>query len=600
MRVKARKGLTALTISILVVASALAGCSNNTNGNTNATKAPSVTKNTNTAVENIGDNKDNGDKPLWDFKYDPPVTITTALIDEDRPNAFKQGETLEDNIHSEWMEENLGIITKYEWTVGKPEDYQTKLQLALATNVKLPDTFYADGDVLQNLITAGKLMPINDAIDKYASPTLKAVFEKYPYVLGELSRDGKIYGIPRFFMGDEGTVMWLRKDWLDKLSLEAPTTLDELETVMKAFSEEDPNGNGQDDEVGWAVPLKEGPWTWMGQSDAIFGAYTEHMINTYDIKSYWNEDENGNLVYGAVHPDAKKYLETMRDWMSKGYIDSEAGVKDPSKSAELAASGKAGLMFGPYWMGAWPLSDTEKIDPNADWEPYPLPAGPDGEVRLAQKTLYGGGLVFRKDFDNIEAWFAYYNKILAKAAGPDDPYYDPRFKDGFHEGYDYVTYNGKVYTGNYKEAGVPEDKWPLPDGNNIDMRWMVSPLFGTNTPQVPYMNTEAIEKFVANPDAEAATPIEVSVKSLNSAQLQGAGINVKQREYEVPNLFTGAATPTMKKNGEFLQKLATETYLQIIYGEKPLDYFDQFVKEWNKNGGEKITAEVNEWYKNNK
>jgi len=594
MQEQARKGIIAITIIILLLAAVLAGCS----GGNDSKNGKAAGKTNNDASANTNAKaKDSADKPLWDFKYDPPVTISTAIIDEDRPNAFKPGESMEDNIHSRWMEDNLGIKTKYDWTVGKPEDYQTKLQLALATNAKLPDAFYADGDVLQNLITAGKLMPLNDAIEQYASPTLKAVFEKYPYVLGELSRDGKIYGIPRFFMGDEGTVMWIRKDWLDKLSLKAPTTLEELEAVLKAFSEDDPNGNSKDDEFGWAVPLKEGPWTWMGQTDAIFGAYTEHMINTYDIKSYWNEDENGNLVYGAVHPDAKKYLATMRDWMSKGYIDNEAGIKDPSKAAELAAAGKAGVMFGPYWMGAWPLSDTQKIDPAADWEAYPLPAGPDGKVRLAQKTLYGGGLVFRKDFEHIDAWFAYYNKILAKAAGPDDPYYDPRFKDGFHEGYDYVTYNGKVYSGNYEEAGVPKDKWPLPDGNNLDMRWMVSPLFGTNTPQVPYMNTEAIQKFVANPDAEAASPIEVSVKSLNSAQLQGASVNLSQREYEIPNLFTGPATPTMKKNGEFLQKLMTEGYLQIIYGEKPLEYFDELVKQWNKNGGEQITREVNEWYK---
>ncbi|XID95879.1 extracellular solute-binding protein [Paenibacillaceae bacterium WGS1546] len=595
MHARARKELMSLLAIIMIAVSVLAGCSSNKEENGGATGTASPT-----ATAPQGGAETDSNKPVWDFKYDPPVTITTAVIDEDRPNAFKPGETLEDNIHTRWMEENLGMITKFNWTVGKPEDYQTKLQLALATNEKLPDAFYADGDVLQNLITADKLMPLNDAIEKYASPTLKAVFEASPYVLGEVTRDGNVYGIPRFFMGDEGSVMWIRKDWLDKLSLQPPTTIDELEAVLKAFSERDPNENNKDDEFGLAVPLKEGPWTWMGQTDAIFGAYTKHMINTYDITSYWNEDENGDLVYGAVHPDAKMYLETMRSWMDQGYIDGEAGVKDPSKAAEIAVAGRAGVMFGPYWMGAWPLGDTTQIDPNADWQAYPLPAGPDGEVRLAQKTLYGGALVFRKDFEHIDVWFSYYNKILAKAAGPEDPYYDPRFKDGFHEGYDYVEYEGKIYTGNYEEAGVPKERWPLADGTNLDMRWLVSPLFGTHTPQVPYMNTEAIKKFVANPDAEAATPIEISVKSLNSAQLQGAGVNVAQRDKEIPNLFTGPRTPTMKKNGEFLQKLATESYLKIIYGEEPLEYFDEFVKQWYKNGGEQITKEVNEWYQSGK
>ena len=58
-------------------------------------------------------------------------------------------------------------------------------------------------------------------------------------------------------------------------------------------------------------------------------------------------------------------------------------------------------------------------------------------------------------------------------------------------------------------------------------------------------------------------------------------------------------TPAMKSKGELLKKLATESYLKIIYGEEPLEYFDVFVQQWMDNGGKQITEEVNEWYKNN-
>lgn len=539
-------------------------------------------------------------KPKWDFKYVPPITITTAVVDENRPNAFKPGETLTNNAHSRWMEENLGIITKFDWIVGKFEDADTKIRLALSTNGKLPDTFTAQGDILKDLLKADRLLPLNDAIEKYAHPKLKEAIEKYSYTMPEATKDGKIYGIPRFGMGDEGTVMWIRKDWLEKLSLQPPTTIAELENVLKAFSERDPNGNNKDDEVGLAVPLKEGPWTWMGQTDAIAGAFSKQLLNTYDIKLFWNEDENGSLVYGAVHPDAKKYLETMTSWMAKGYMDKEAGIKDPSKASELAVSGMAGVIFGPYWMGSWPLGDTAKVDPNAQWQAYPLPAGPDGLKGKAQKPIYGSFSVFSKDFKNIEAWFAYYNKLLAKNLGPEDPYFDPRFEKGFHEGYDYVIKDGKVITGNYEAAGVPKEQWPLPDGASIDMRWMVYPLTGTGNPLLPYMNAEAIKKFTADPNAEATSPIEQSVKGLNATQLAAASVAVSEQGLEIPNRYTGPLTDGMAKHGEFLQKLATESYLHIIYGEKPLSYFDEFVAQFYKNGGDVITKEVNEWYKANK
>ncbi|MNN91594.1 hypothetical protein D3C81_2097260 [compost metagenome] len=43
-----------------------------------------------------------------------------------------------------------------------------------------------------------------------------------------------------------------------------------------------------------------------------------------------------------------------------------------------------------------------------------------------------------------------------------------------------------------------------------------------------------------------------------------------------------------------LEKLENETFLNIIVGDLPLSAFDDFVMEWNRLGGEKITNEVNE------
>ncbi|WNS45244.1 extracellular solute-binding protein [Paenibacillus sp. MMS20-IR301] len=546
------------------------------------------------------DNPGSGDvKPLWDFKYDPPITITTAIVDENRPNAFKPGESLTDNVHTRWMEENLGIITKFDWIVSKFDDYDTKIRLALAVNGKLPDTFYAEGDILKNLLKAGRLLPLDEAIEKYAHPKLKEAIKKYAYSMAEVTIDGKSYGLPRFVAGDEGTVMWIRKDWLEKLSLDPPATIGELENVLKAFSEQDPNGNGIDDETGLAVPLKEGPWSWMGQTDAIAGAFSTQMLCTSDIKLFWNDDGSGKLVYGAVHPDARKYLEIMASWMAKGYIDRDAGIQDSSKAAELAVKGTAGVMFGPFWMGAWPLGDTVKNAPGAEWQAYPLPAGPDGLKGKAQKALHGIYTVFSKDFTNIEAWFAYYNKLLAKNFGPQDPYFDPRFATGYHEGYDYVIRDGKIITVNFAAEGVPRDQWPLADGSSIDMRWMLYPLTG-GALVLPYMSSEAIRKLSEQSGTEVSTPIEQSIKGLNSAQLAAARLAVSEQELEIPNRYHGPLTDGMEKNGVFLQKLATESYISIIYGEKPLSYFDQFVDLFYKNGGDVITDEVNEWYQENK
>ncbi len=55
-------------------------------------------------------------------------------------------------------------------------------------------------------------------------------------------------------------------------------------------------------------------------------------------------------------------------------------------------------------------------------------------------------------------------------------------------------------------------------------------------------------------------------------------------------------TASMPQYWESLDTLRKTTYVQIITGEKPVEAFDDFVKQWNEMGGAKITEEANEWY----
>lgn len=51
-------------------------------------------------------------------------------------------------------------------------------------------------------------------------------------------------------------------------------------------------------------------------------------------------------------------------------------------------------------------------------------------------------------------------------------------------------------------------------------------------------------------------------------------------------------TKSSSKLRPTLDKLEEQMYLQIITGEKPLDYFDEFVEQWKKLGGDTLTQEV--------
>lgn len=568
---------TKTVVAALAVALAVTGCAGGTNnaGNESASNQGDAT----TESPVLTNPKD--------FKFDPPVNVSTGIRwSAQGENEFKEGETIEDNFHTRWMRDSMGINLSFDFVVPNLEDYETKLRLMMAGNQKLPDVFTSKVEMVSDMISADKIQPLDEYIDQYLSDNLKAIYEKYPDVLYPVTRDGKIYGLPNLYAMDEGTVMWVREDWLQNLNLEAPTTIDELTEVLRAFTEDDPDGNNQDDTLGMAVSLKEGPYNWMSTADGLVGAFGNHMPSKY-IWEYWNPDENGELVYNAIQPSVKQFLAQMRDWMSKGYIDPEAGIKDAGKASEIAASGQAGIIFGPPWMDGYPLGGVE------GFKAYPLPSGPDGQQARAEKTMVRDYLIFNKDFKNVDAIFGYINKIYAAYFGEEDPHFDESLRHGWMEGYDYVTHEGKIYRSNFAEHGVPSEKWPKPGDDTVTYGLTLPFLNGI----VPFQSDAAFQKFLDNPDAEPANMAEISVSKAKPRMLEAGLVRISQNENTIVNYFNGPPTKTMVSKGELLIKLMTESYLKIIYGNEPIDYFDTFVQEWKKNGGDEITKEVNEWYK---
>ena len=93
----------------------------------------------------------------------------------------------------------------------------------------------------------GLLQPLNDLIDH--APDILAAFEFKPYFRPEITTpDGNIYTLPHFEECYHCSVrqkLWINTTWLDTLGLQMPNTTDDLEAVLLAFKEQDPNGNGE-------------------------------------------------------------------------------------------------------------------------------------------------------------------------------------------------------------------------------------------------------------------------------------------------------------------------------------------------------------------
>ncbi|PYE48007.1 extracellular solute-binding protein [Paenibacillus barcinonensis] len=509
---------------------------------------------------------------MKDGKYDPPVSIT-YLRPWGPDVKFKSGEDQDNNVHTKWAKDKLGIELKNQWVSPSTNNaFETKLRLSLASNAEMPDiiSYRGEFNLVRELIETGKFVDAGELFDKYASDTWKAAVNEDPSVWYPYMQDGKRIGIPILDYSYNGDpVMWIREDWMKKFNLQAPKTLADLEVIMETFTNKDPDGNGKKDTYGLTIGFKNWLNTWMSDAGWIFGAYGT-------MPNQWNLKDDGTLEYGSVNAGAKQALATLHDWMSKGYIPEEAGVYDETKAAEEFTAGKAGIVVGPHWMPAWPLEDVKKNNPEAEYKAYPIPSGPDGKAGRHGTSNGNGVILINKDMKNPEAFFTYQNYLFDNYANPKA---GGEFEHGFAEGYDWAMKDGKPTTDASVTGGFAPEKYTLTfDGARI-----------------PSLSMTTLAKL-ANGE-EATTPFEKKMQTgVPQPMLEAAKIVLDQKDIVMNQMFTGSPTMTMQMNNDILTKMEKDTFSQIIYGKAPIDAFDTFVEKWKSSGGDQSTKEVNEWY----
>ncbi|WP_153977914.1 extracellular solute-binding protein [Paenibacillus xylanilyticus] len=506
-------------------------------------------------------------------KYDPAVTITTAWgIDPELK--FKNGESMENNVATKWAKDKFGIEIKSLWSVTDTNNaFATKLRLAMSSGQEMPDVVTVGDNLLaQDLIDSGMYQEVGPLFDKYASDTWKKAMEQDPNVWNQYSRDGKRMGIPVLdYAYNNDYLLWIRQDWLDKLNMKAPKTIDELEAVMEAFKNNNPDGLAPDKVTPLSIGFKTSMNTWMGDPSWIFGAYGT-------LPFQWNLGADGKLEYGSINPGMKQGLTKLSEWLKKGYIPQEAALWDENKTAEPAVAGTAGIIPGPYWMSGWPLLDTVKNVPSAVWKPIEIPVGPEGKAMRHGTQFVNGVILIKKDMEHPEAFFTYENYLFDNYA---DPAPGSPYDNGLFEKYDYqLDADGKQ---------LPIDQI---EGGYVNV---VRYLLVRDGARIPDAQMKALLNLADGKEPETKLEKDVAV-NYGPETPAAAKVLLSQEEISYKNMFTGPTTTTMKSKLDYLNKIENQAFNEIIYGKNPVDAFDTFVQTWKSGGGDQITQEVNEWY----
>lgn len=203
----------------------------------------------------------------------------------------------------------------------------------------LPDIVagQATKDLFNKYGMEGAFLPLDDLIMKYA-PNIKKVLDENPEVKNAITApDGKIYHVPYIPDGIVGKAWFIRQDWLDKLGLKTPTTVDELYDVMIAFRDRDPNGNGLKDEIPFFTREVQG-WEILRLAN-LFGARVSGSDRTFG--DFY--EENGKIKHGFVQPEFKNALEHLSKWYAEKLIDPEIFTRGRKAREILYGADQGGI-----------------------------------------------------------------------------------------------------------------------------------------------------------------------------------------------------------------------------------------------------------------
>ena len=509
--------------------------------------------------------------------YPETIEYTLGKMTSVNNSNMPENDTYTDNAYTRYIKSVINVqnVDVFE---ANDSQYDTNVSMVISMG-SLPDIMVVSSqDEVEQLVEAGLIEDLTESYNNCISDRIRKMYESYGDSLKDMvTYDGKIMALPETNITDGPNLVWLRKDWMDKLGLSEPHTIDDVVNIVKHFISEDPGNNGVDasgkpNTVGLAVDTDvTGECGYSSEFlldiiFACFGAYPKQ----------WIMNDDGEIVYGSVTDEAKEALSYINNLYNQGVIDNDFLLRTSTNICELIENGLCGSFFGPWWAPNNPLANAVSRNPDADWQPYLIATDSDGTTSYQSQNPCYKYVVVRKGYEHPE--------IAAKMISVmfDKVRFDCTDSEEFK---------------NYYQINVEPTARPL--SINVDYN---------NALSICYRNIDATISGRKNPDSlellerSFYDACSEYIKNANKTSTQWAAYMsrikacslIAQDNIKVVDSLYFKTTDTMKSHWWRLKAKEKEAYLKIISGEEDISYFDTFVKEWNEQGGQTITSEVSE------
>ncbi|SHO52916.1 extracellular solute-binding protein [Anaerocolumna xylanovorans] len=397
---------------------------------------------------------------------------------------------------------------------------------------------------------SGAFMPLDDLIDQYAPNIKKYLVENKEAMAQCVGSDGKIYGIPMLSAIRTAMGYNIRMDWLKKLNLEVPVTIDDWHNVLTAFKTNDLNGHGAGD----VTPLI---------FDRAWENYFMNFADAWGIELNGNNDywmiKDGEVAFAPILPETKEFLATMAKWYKEGLIDSEFITREDTNNYHIL-NNKAGATC--YWTGYIAgqniNSEVLKNDPNTNWQviqPPVLKEGQDPKTYSQQSAIVGFSWAISSSAKNAEDIIKMFDYVYSDEGS--------------------LLFNFGIEGDSYEMVnGVPQytDKVNNSEGGRVN--WLRA------------NGLQALIGIRQMPEYEAASCANEDVK----AQL----FNYIDKDYFYP--YNPTLTLTAAEQEIYDIKMsAVKTYvdeelLKFFIGSRPIGEFDDFVSRVKELGIDEMTT----------
>ncbi|MCI9456718.1 MAG: extracellular solute-binding protein [Oscillospiraceae bacterium] len=303
---------------------------------------------------------------------DKPITLTCFIAMDSKAGLTLTN--LSENLGLQDYEKITGIHVEYNHPSSATSTSQA-LNIMIASN-DLDDIIYNINSVsggLDSIVKSGQILRLNEMIEEYGY-YLNQTFQEYPEFKAQvMTYEGNIANYPSARLADTTHYfesLIIRKDWLDKLGLEVPTDLESWYTVLTAFKEKDPNGNGQQDEL----PFISNSTEEMG----ILRLGCFYGLNATWFRWEATGIEDGKVVFAPFKPEFKDYLTTMNQWYTEGLIDPEYLSTDAKGFSAKVLNDQGGAFYGKMNGGIATFMSSSKTE-GFEVSPVPYPITADGK-----------------------------------------------------------------------------------------------------------------------------------------------------------------------------------------------------------------------------